>query len=513
MTSNVLLAASAPPWVTTWLTPIWILSLGAALGLVGILIVWGVIRLISRPAADEAALAVREGVLFPVFWILVALSSLALVGPFFLDDCDDLLNSLVRLPVAGEIEYEVAVPAPSPDASLTNRPVYEFDVDLRLEELRSISFQSDREVAVSRRKSFDPYDPNVAVRTEGGAAPVTVTESDLREDPTVAAKGRIRRFYVQNLGAGPATLTIVADTAPQYRQIKYALITALSVLGLFGVYLAIRFLAPKLWAIALSTAKSEVSQPLYLICMGLGLFLLLLFMVIPYFTLGEDIKMLKDSGLTLIMVLSIILAVWAASSSISDEVEGKTALTLLSKPIGRRQFVIGKFVGIALAVALFFIVLSVFFIIVVAYKPIYDARETAGTQPTWPEAFNQVIHTIPGLVLAFMETLVMTSISVAISTRLPMIANFLICFTIYALGHLTPLVLESSIGNFEPVVFVGNLIATILPVLDHFNIQAAVAAGTHVPYQYLAEAAIYCILYCTAAMLLALVLFEDRDLA
>jgi hypothetical protein len=53
----------------------------------------------------------------------------------------------------------------------------------------------------------------------------------------------------------------------------------------------------------------------------------------------------------------------------------------------------------------------------------------------------------------------------------------------------------------------------VLPVLDHFNVQAAVAGGVRIPLDYLAWAALYCVLYSAVAMLLALILFEDRDLA
>ena len=66
---------------------------------------------------------------------------------------------------------------------------------------------------------------------------------------------------------------------------------------------------------------------------------------------------------------------------------------------------------------------------------------------------------------------------------------------------------------FEPVRFVAELVATILPVLDHFNIQAAVAAGKNVPPDYLGWSLLYCLIYGMIALLLALVLFEDRDLA
>ena len=53
----------------------------------------------------------------------------------------------------------------------------------------------------------------------------------------------------------------------------------------------------------------------------------------------------------------------------------------------------------------------------------------------------------------------------------------------------------------------------MLPVLNDFNIQAAIAGGREVPAAYLGVAFVYCLLYATIAMLLALALFEDRDLA
>ena len=63
------------------------------------------------------------------------------------------------------------------------------------------------------------------------------------------------------------------------------------------------------------------------------------------------------------------------------------------------------------------------------------------------------------------------------------------------------------------VQFVARLIATGLPNLEHFNTQAAVATGTLVPPSYLGYAALYCGAFSLAAILLAFILFEDRDLA
>jgi ABC-type transport system involved in multi-copper enzyme maturation permease subunit len=223
--------------------------------------------------------------------------------------------------------------------------------------------------------------------------------------------------------------------------------------------------------------------------------------------------MLKDSGLTLIRVLCIMLAVWGASTTLSDEIEGRTALTVLSKPVHRRSFVIGKFLGIGWTTAVMFFILGAVFLAVVSYKMVYDARESSTTVPEWQSCYLAVVSTVPGLVLAFMETMILAALSVAISTRLPMFANFMICFTIYVLGHLIPLISQATESQFEIVKFVGRFSAAIFPNLEAFDLQSALAGGFAVPNEYLGMSLIYCLLFSTVAMLLALILFEDRDLA
>ena len=63
------------------------------------------------------------------------------------------------------------------------------------------------------------------------------------------------------------------------------------------------------------------------------------------------------------------------------------------------------------------------------------------------------------------------------------------------------------------VTLLPSAVLMVLPVMDHFNIQAAVAAGAAVPLSYLGMALVYCLLYSSIAMLLGLAMFEDRDLA
>jgi ABC-type transport system involved in multi-copper enzyme maturation permease subunit len=482
------------------------------------------VTLIRQKALSETAIAIREGVLWPLTITAVVMALLAVLGMFVVRRPVNFLDSLVRAPVlarSGVVTRTFEI-APPPNR-FDEPPQSSIDVSFRRDEIRQIEVSSDQKVKFGT-ESFDKPSPVVVTLDLTPGEPrtwrrVMAGVNPFREDV-------VTKLYVKNYGSEPAHVKVTWTSTVATPEMMLVPLVALSMAGVFFAYLFQRAAVPKLAAVALSTSKSEIAQPLYAISMAMGIFFLIVFIFVPYFTLASDIKMLKDSGLSLILVLGIIQAVWAASTSVADEVEGKTALTVLSKPVSRRDFILGKFAGIGWAVGLMIVMLGLLFMLTVAYKPIYDAREGGYTltaeqlahfqsDPNWMNCYTEMVQVIPGLVLAFLEILVMAALSVAISTRLPALANFIISFSIYVLGHLTPLLVQSQeiAQQLPPVVFFGKLIATVLPVLDHFNVQASVAAGVNVPLVYLAWALVYCTLYSAVAMLLALTLFEDRDLA
>ena len=267
--------------------------------------------------------------------------------------------------------------------------------------------------------------------------------------------------------------------------------------------------------IARATTKEAVRQPIFLLCMALAIVVLLLNFVLPFFSLGEDVKMVKDCGLATILITGLLIAVWTASTSVADEIEGKTAMTLLSKPINRRQFVLGKYIGILQAILWYMLPVVTVFLVLIYFKVNYDAKEGSKEVPAHAERIAEVYQVLPGIGLLIMEIAVISAVSVAISTRLPMVVNLTSCFAIFVVGHLTGLLVQAGVlgKKLEFVQFMARLIATALPSLDLFNISAAVATGKVVPPDYLGYSALYCASYCGLAILMAFILFEDRDLA
>ena len=266
-------------------------------------------------------------------------------------------------------------------------------------------------------------------------------------------------------------------------------------------------------SIARATTKEAVRQPIFLMLMGVGTLILLVNCIVPFFSLGDDTKMYIDCGLATVLISSLLVAIWTASLSVAEEIEGKTAMTLLSKPITRREFIMGKYLGIAQTT--FFMVLyfgMTLICLIFFLKAELDAKEASSTLNA-VERLTIALRVLPGLALVFMEVAVMAAISVAISTRLPMLVNVTSCLAIFVVGHLTPVLVQSSLRNVPFVKFIAQLLATILPALDNYNMSAAIAMDQTIPANYVGYNGLYSLCYVAAIILLAFILFEDRDLA
>ncbi|MDG2128824.1 MAG: ABC transporter permease subunit [Fuerstiella sp.] len=283
--------------------------------------------------------------------------------------------------------------------------------------------------------------------------------------------------------------------------------------------------------IARATTKEAVRQPLFFLLLLISAVVLVVNTFMPFFTLEDDVKMLKECGLATLLISGVLLGVWTAGTSITNEIDGKTAMTLLSKPINRRQFILGKYIGIIQGILWLFLPLTLIFSFVIFYKVGYDQREMSKEITSWfqvqqiiggfeiplphPERLAVVTQILPGVVLSFFQVCVLTAISVAVATRLPMVVNLVVCFAVFVVGNLTPMMVAQgkTVIQNEVVTFIARLIATVLPSLESFNIYAAVATGRSVPPSYLGTSLLYGAAYAAAMILVAFVLFEDRDLA
>ncbi len=300
---------------------------------------------------------------------------------------------------------------------------------------------------------------------------------------------------------------------------------------------------PKGGAVGLSAFREEIRQPKFWFLGGAAAGLMLISPFIPYFTFGEDLKMVKELCYAFTMLAAAFFAVIAASMSVHEEIEGGTAVTLMSKPVSRRQFLLGKFTGILLAALAMTALLGWWLVWIVRYKAHYEDAlfMTPLDRPQDPAWVNLLVESwlgtaeagalfqgigywvheaglaLPGLVVGFGQVMVLLAIAVALATRLTMVVNVVICLGVYFLGHLTPIMTEVSQNQYALVYFVAQLFENLLPGLDLFDVGTAIVREVQLPMGeyalYTLQVTLYAVVYTTIALLFGLILFEDRDLA
>jgi ABC-type transport system involved in multi-copper enzyme maturation permease subunit len=304
-------------------------------------------------------------------------------------------------------------------------------------------------------------------------------------------------------------------------------------------YLMLTF-TPKTGAVALAAFQEGTRQPLFWLITSLGAMFMVVSIVIPYFTFGEDLKMVKELTYALTMLAPAFFGVISASISVAEEIEGRTAVTLLSKPVTRRSFLIGKFIGITLASLMMTTLMGWVLVWVVLAKTHYDyvpGITNLPPDPPWLGAFlddafgrgvsadllrgsglwlRDSMEALPGLIIGFGQVMTLIAVSVALATRVPMVVNMAMCLVVYILGHLTPIMVEVS-QDIQLVRFFAQLFELLLPGLDLFDVGTAVVRDVPLDpgryWLYTLNVAIYALIYTAIANMAGLILFEDKDVA
>src|ERR1043165_7692509 len=104
--------------------------------------------------------------------------------------------------------------------------------------------------------------------------------------------------------------------------------------------------------IATNAFMELVRQPVFLLLMTVSV-VFEIFLATPYyFAFGDEPKLVKDSTLATMLLAGLLGAVLSASASLAREIRGGTVLAVLSKPVGRAQFLLAKYLGLIVALAL-----------------------------------------------------------------------------------------------------------------------------------------------------------------
>ena len=260
--------------------------------------------------------------------------------------------------------------------------------------------------------------------------------------------------------------------------------------------------------VALSVFRESVRDRVLYLLVLFAVLLIAVSYLIGQLTAGQDIKIVKDFGLAAIWVFGLLIAIFIGVGLVWKEVEKRSIYSLLAKPVRRHEFVIGKFAGLALTLAVNVAAMTVAFYLTLAYIATTfpaDAR-AAWTVPAADPALLKAIGLIG------VELLLVTAVALFFSTFSSPFLSVVLTLGLWVIGTF-----NADLRNFEAVVespaaaWLARGVYYVLPNFGAFDVKTQVVHGLAVPWSYVAVTTAYGVVYLGLLLAGAVAIFSRRD--
>jgi hypothetical protein len=325
----------------------------------------------------------------------------------------------------------------------------------------------------------------------------------------------------------------------------------------------------KFWSICKNTFLQTVRRPVFAVLIAVAIGMFVISVPLSGWTMGttgadyrrSDQLMLENMGISTLLIMGLGVAAFSASTALSREIEQRTVLTVVSKPVSRATFVLGKFAGVALAVTVAYYIASLVFLLTVRH----GVMPTAGDKLDWPAivlglsalgltflgalvgnylfgwSFTSAAVTlaavlltvamgvvsvvgegwvpvtfgagirsqlITGIVLTWLAVFVLSAVAVAASTRLGTVAILLVSLGVLLLGWVHPLLFDRWADDVPAMRLAG----WVIPDLRLLDPQDPLTDEKPISASYVLLATAYAIGYSAAALAVGIALFQTRPL-
>ncbi len=320
----------------------------------------------------------------------------------------------------------------------------------------------------------------------------------------------------------------------------------------------------RFYTIARSTFVETIRQPIYGVILLVTAILLILNVSLAAFTLDDDDKLLLDLGLSTLLLSGLFLAAFSATGVISREIDNKTVLTVISKPISRPVFILGKFAGLFAAMAVAFYLCFLVFVLAMRHG-VMETTATPWDAPVLVLGFGSLFvamlasafsnyfygtgfatttmaivtplltlsvlaigklgkhwEVIPfgsnyvggqvmmAAYLVFLAVIFTTAVAVAASTRFGQVMTLIICTVVLSLGVIS----DYAFGQHADTSTLAAIAYRAVPNIGPLWVIDGLMAGsekTTVTFGYLGYVTAYASLLTTAVLSIAIAAFQKRE--
>ncbi|MFM7905071.1 MAG: ABC transporter permease [Microcystis sp.] len=252
----------------------------------------------------------------------------------------------------------------------------------------------------------------------------------------------------------------------------------------------------RIWAIAANGFREVIrDRILYFI----GFFALLMafaWRLLPEIAVGTHQKIFLDLGLAAIGLLGVIVAVFVGTGLINKEIDKKTILVLIPKPLSRAEFILGKHLGLSGVLAVMLgVMLVIYLLMLLGMKVSFQA--------------------LPLIVSVFylgLELILIAAVAIAFGVFTSSILATLMTFGVYLMGHISKDLIQLGIISKNPnILAITKNIYLILPDLERLNFRNEAVYGLLPSADVLIANALYSLVYTGLLLGISILIFSRRQ--
>lgn len=249
-------------------------------------------------------------------------------------------------------------------------------------------------------------------------------------------------------------------------------------------------------ALALSTFRETVRDRIFYLVGVFGFVMLASTAVLSPLTVGAQGKIMSDVGLAGMTLFGLLVVVFVGSGMVRKEMDKGTILTILSKPVGRREYLVGKFLGLNLTLLVMLSVMGVLFLLMTFLAP---------------GSFS--LRFVPVFYLTFLELTLINAVAVFFSTCVSPILAAVFTLGAFAVGHLSQSIRDFGQLQGTPLQQkTAEVVYYLIPNLEVFNVRGPVVHGATVSLDLVILATVYGLAWTALLLIFSGSVFARREL-
>ena len=282
---------------------------------------------------------------------------------------------------------------------------------------------------------------------------------------------------------------------------------------------------PTAGVIAMTTFQEAVRRRWMSALLAFALVMLGLSTFFTWMQPGEEEKFLRDFGTGFIIIITLLMAIFLGDALVPPEIERRTIFTILSKPINRLEFLIGKFLGLCLTlfINLFFMGLMFLlsYVLFKVRKEGWAGAMAVNVDTSHMGLAFDIANLARALLLNYGQLMIMAALALTMSLVVSHITAIVFCFIAY-FGGQTSSYWEHLSGSGAneahpaehlqgPMQGIVKALYFMLPRLDRFDVRERLVTDLPIAFNYMWKAFGSGLIYVALLLTIAYLIFSDRE--